>query len=455
MSASPQVRPVAEGPGAQPAARPHADAAREVPTHDPTRPAPPRLPQTPPPPHIRRRRVGLVVVTLLVLLAGLGWWVWWERIGSFYVSTDNAYVQGNLVQLTPQIAGSVVAIHADDTDRVTAGQPLVVLDSADAQVALEQAQAQLAQAVREVQATYTNNGSLRANIALREADVARARAEAARAAQDVRRRQGLLASGAVSGEEMQHARAALDALNSSLVAAQAAVTAAREQLAANLALTDGTPIAEHPNVQRAAARVREALLAVRRSTLLSPVSGYVAKRSVQVGQRVQPGQPLLSVIALDQLWVEANFKEVQLRNMRIGQPVTLTADVYGDRVTYHGRIVGLGAGTGSAFSLLPAQNATGNWIKVVQRLPVRIALDPRELSEHPLRVGLSMQAEVDIHDRSGPALASAARSQPVAQTPSIDTSSREADEMVQRIIAANVLRTDAARGNRAAAGAAR
>ncbi len=400
----------------------------------------------------RARRIGMTMVALAVVIAGIGYWAWWDRVGRFHVSTDNAYVQGNLVQLTPQVTGSVVAINADDTDLVRAGQPLVVLDSADAQVALEQAQAQLAQAVREVQQTYTTNGTLRANIALREADVARARADVARATDDVRRREGLLASGAVSGEEMHHARSALDAASSSLAAAQAAVKAAREQLASNLALTEGIPVEEHPNVQRAAARVREALLAVRRATLPAPVSGYVAKRSVQVGQRVQPGQPLLSVIPLDQVWVEANFKEVQLRDMRIGQPVQLTADVYGDRVTYRGRIVGLGAGTGSAFSVLPAQNATGNWIKVVQRLPVRIELDAAQLAEHPLRVGLSMEADVDIHDRSGPALASAPRRQPVAQTQALEADSREADEMVQRIIAANLARTDA-RASAAAADA--
>ncbi len=386
----------------------------------------------------RRRRIGLAVVTLVVLAGAAAWGVWWTTVGSHFVSTDNAYVQGNLVQITPQVGGTVLAVHAEDTDRVEAGQLLVALDPADARVALDQAQAQLGQTVREVQSTYANNATLRANIALREADVVRARAEVARTGEDVRRREGLQATGAVSGEEMQHARSALDAARSALVASQAAVQAAREQLAANLALTAGTPVDEHPNVQRAAAQVREAWLTLQRSTVQAPVTGYVARRNVQIGQRIQAGQPLMSIIPLDQLWVEANFKEVQLRDMRIGQPVKLSADLYGSRVSYEGRITGLGAGTGAAFALLPAQNATGNWIKVVQRVPVRIALDPRQVAEHPLRVGLSMEAEVDITRKDGASLANAPRKPPLAPAQASSGVPDEADAIVRRVIAANL-----------------
>jgi membrane fusion protein, multidrug efflux system len=219
-------------------------------------------------------------------------------------------------------------------------------------------------------------------------------AELARAKDNLARRKALAGSGAVSGEEIRHAESAV-------TATQATLEAAKEQLASGRALTQGTSVANHPNVQRAAARVEEALLAQSRSTLFAPVSGEVAKRNVQVGQRISPGAPLMAIVPLDQLWVDANFKESQLREMRVGQPVTLTADLYGDKVAYDGKVVGLSAGTGSAFALLPAQNATGNWIKVVQRVPVRISLDPKQLTEHPLRIGLSMRAEVDLHDQHG------------------------------------------------------
>ncbi|MGN6702441.1 MAG: HlyD family secretion protein, partial [Burkholderiaceae bacterium] len=221
-------------------------------------------------------------------------------------------------------------------------------------------------------------------------------------------------------------------------AARAAVAAAREQLASNQSLTEGTSVAQHPSVQRAAARFKEAYVNYKRIDLPAPVSGYIARRSVQVGQRIAPGTPLMSIVPLDRLWVDANFKEVQLREMRIGQPVTLTADVYGKDVTYHGTVEGMGAGTGSAFALLPAQNATGNWIKVVQRVPVRIKLDPKELDAHPLRVGLSMIADVDIHDQSGKMLSSVPNAAPQSATQVFARDDSEADALVARIIADNI-----------------
>jgi membrane fusion protein (multidrug efflux system) len=220
-----------------------------------------------------------------------------------------------------------------------------------------------------------------------------------RAQDDVNRRAPLVRTGAVGQEEFNHANAQLAAAKSAVAAAQSATESAREQLASNQSLTENISVEQHPNVLRAAARVREAYLALRRAELVAPVDGFVARRSVQLGQRVQAGATLLSIVPLSDVWVDANFKESQLRNLRIGQPVELEADVYGKKVTYHGTIEGLGAGTGAAFALLPAQNATGNWIKVVQRLPVRVGLEPSELRAHPLRVGLSMDATIDTRGR--------------------------------------------------------
>jgi membrane fusion protein (multidrug efflux system) len=384
------------------------------------------------------RKKALAAVAAVVALGAAAWGACYALVLSHYESTDNAYVQGNVVQITPQVGGTVLAINADDTDFVKAGQPLVTLDTADARVALDQAEAQLAQTVREVRTLFANNAALKAQIALREADVARARSDLVRAQDDVNRRAPLVASGAVGQEEFNHADAQLTAAKSAVAGAQSALQAAREQLAANQALTDGTSVEQHPNVQRASARVREAYLALKRAALPAPVDGYVARRNVQVGQRVQAGSPLLTVVALDQLWVDANFKESQLQKLRIGQPVSLVADVYGQKVEYHGTVAGLGAGTGAAFALLPAQNATGNWIKVVQRVPVRVTLDPRQLAEHPLRVGLSMEVKVDVSEQGGRMLADAPRTQPVAQTTVFDELDRDADGEVRRIIAANL-----------------
>jgi len=383
------------------------------------------------------RKKALTAVAAAIVVAGAAYGAYWALVLNHFESTDNAYVQGNVVQLTPQVSGTVVSIAADDTDHVKAGQLLVKLDPADAQVALDQAEAQLAQTVREVRTFYANNSTLKAQIALREADVARAQSDVARAQDDVARRTPLVATGAVGKEEFNHSTSQLSAAKSSLVAAQSAVVAAREQLTSNQTLTDGIAVDQHPNVLRASARVREAYLALHRADLLAPVDGFVAKRSVQLGQRVQAGAPLLSVIALDQLWVDANFKESQLKNLRIGQPVELLADVYGKKVEYHGTVEGLGAGTGSAFSLLPAQNATGNWIKVVQRVPVRITLDPKELAEHPLRVGLSMDAKVDVSKTDGRMLAEGVQRSSGAQTAVFEQNSGGADEEVRKIIAAN------------------
>ena len=390
------------------------------------------------------RKKALTLVAAAVVLGGIGYGAYYALVANHFEHTDNAYVQANVVQITPQVAGTVVAIAADDTDKVKAGQVLVKLDQADARVALDQAQAQLAQTVREVRTLFANNGSLEAQIRLRQADVTRTQTEVARAQDDVNRRAPLLASGAVGKEEYNHATAQLAAARSAQAGAESALSAAREQLMSNQSLTDGTTVDQHPNVARAAARVRETYLALQRAALPAPVDGYVAKRSVQVGQRVQAGSPVMALVTLDQPWVDANFKESQLQRIRIGQPATLTADVYGQKVTYHGKVVGLGAGTGAAFSLLPAQNATGNWIKVVQRVPVRLSLDEAEVKAHPLRVGLSMEVEVDVAQQDGPVLAQNPREHAVAQTAVFDALQKDADALVRRIIDANLGRGRAA-----------
>jgi membrane fusion protein (multidrug efflux system) len=385
----------------------------------------------------RSRRTGLTAIAVLVLLGGLGYGVYWALVLNHFESTDNAYVQGNVVQITAQVSGTVVAILADDADRVKVGQPLVQLDPADARVALDQAEAQLAQTVRETRTLYANNASYSAQVALREAELARATSEVQRAADDVNRRAPLIASGAVGKEEFAHTAAQLAVARSAQAAAQSALVAARESLLSNQSLTDNTTVASHPGVQKAAAHLREAYLALHRADLPAPLDGVVARRSVQIGQRVAAGTPLMAVVALDKLWVDANFKEAQLKNLRLGQPATLTSDVYGKKVAFHGRISGLGAGTGAAFALLPAQNATGNWIKVVQRVPVRITLDPKELAAHPLRVGLSMEVDVDVSDTSGRIEAELPRDAPFAQTAVFDVLAQAADAEVARVVQAN------------------
>ena len=390
-------------------------------------------------PSSSRRKPALLAVTALVALGAIGYGTYWALVLRHHESTDNAYVQGPVVQITPQVAGTVQAVLVDDTDIVKVGQPLVRLDPSDAKLALERAESQLAQTVREVRTLYTNNGALDATIKLREAEVARMAAEVARANDDVTRRRPLMASGAVAGEEMHHAEASLAAANSALAGARSALAAAHEQAASNRALTDGTSVDKHPNVERAAAAVREAWLALQRNELPAPVAGQVARRSVQVGQRITPGAPLMSVIPLDQVWFEANFKEAQLRRMRIGQPVTLNADLYGSRIEYRGHVAGVGAGTGAAFALLPAQNATGNWIKVVQRVPVRVELDAQQLAAHPLRVGLSMEATVDVQQDAGaPVLSAQAAPRASSSTPVYDGNDAEAERRVHAIIDANL-----------------
>ena len=370
-----------------------------------------------------KRRRWLAIAAAVFAVVGFAYGAYWALVLRYAETTDDAYVSGNVVHVTPQISGTVVSIGADDTQYVKAGQVLVQLDQADAKVALDQAEAQLARTVRDVRGLYSTSAGLQATVAMRQSDLDRAN-------DDLARRDRLSASGAISREELQHAREALDS-------AKSALRAAEEQLATTRARVDRTTIEDHPDVRNAAAHWRDAYLAYARTSLPAPVSGFVAKRAVQLGQRVSPGSALMAIVPLDQVWVDANFKEAQLAGMRLGQPVTLTADIYGGRVKYHGKVVGFGAGTGSAFAVLPAQNATGNWIKIVQRVPVRIAIDPQDLAAHPLQIGLSMQVEVDTHDREGERLPQLAKEAPALSTDVYQFQDELANRRVKAIIAAN------------------
>ncbi|BCT93332.1 multidrug resistance protein [Lysobacter helvus] len=371
-----------------------------------------------------KRKRALIILALVVLIAAIAWLLWYFLVARWHEGTDDAYVQGNIVTITPQTQGTVVSIGADDGMKVTAGQVLVQLDPNDARVAYEQAAANLANTVRQVRGLYSAVDANHADIAARRVAVDKAR-------EDVARRSGLVATGAVSAEELAHAR-------DELAAAEAALASSRENLSKNNALVDETTLIDQPQVAAAAAQLRSAYLNLERTAIVAPVDGYVAKRSAQLGQRVQPGVALLTVIPLDQVWVEANFKETQLAQMRIGQPVELHSDLYGKDVRFDGHLVSLGLGTGSAFALLPAQNASGNWIKIVQRVPVRISVDAKQLHDHPLRLGLSMHTDVAIRDQSGPLLAAAPPAKPLLATQAYAKQLAEADARIQKIVRANL-----------------
>ncbi len=369
----------------------------------------------------RKKNILLLSLFFIAVAAGAGAWWFRELRGS--ESTDDAYVAGNVVPVMPQVAGNVVTLHADDTQLVQAGMPLVEMDPTDAKLALVRSEIQLAQTLRQVQQQMAELKQFDATIALRQAELDRV-------AGDQNRREVLGMTNAVGKEEVLHAR-------QNVVAGKAALQVAIQQRNTLQAKLKNTPLAEQPEVRQAAEQVRQAWLDLQRTTILSPVSGVIAKRSVQVGSHVAVGAPLMAVVPLDQLWVDANFKEVQLEHLRIGQPVELSADLYGDKIVYHGEVEGLAAGTGSVFSLLPAQNATGNWLKVVQRLPVRIKLRAEELQQHPLRLGLSMLVTVDVSNTDGPLITEAQHKATLATTQSLNVDLAGADERVRQIIVAN------------------
>jgi len=375
-------------------------------------------------PNDKKRKQVLVGITLLFLLAGAAYAGYYEAVLSKEQETDNAYVGGNLVTLSSQVAGNVQDIRADETQLVQAGAPVIQLDAADADVALSQAAARLGAAVRQLRQRY-------ADVAQYEATVEQRKLSLKIAEDDLSRRKPLAADHTVSGEDVAHAKQAVDNARAAIAVAQRQEDAAQAGIA-------GVALAQHPSVQAAKADYVQAWLAARRNTLLAPVTGYVAKRSVQVGARVTPGTPLLSIVPLDQLWVDANFKESELRDIRVGQPARVEADMYGSKVSFHGRVMGLSAGTGSAFSLLPAQNASGNWVKVVQRLPVRIALDPAELKQHPLRIGLSTTVTVDVSKTDGPVLGAPMPAAPVYVTNALAQPLQVAANAADAIIARNL-----------------
>jgi membrane fusion protein (multidrug efflux system) len=369
-----------------------------------------------------RRRGGFLLLGAVIVLAGLAYGAYWYFDSRFYESTDDAYVSGDIVAVTSRENATVMALYADNTQTVKRGQLLLEMDPAVVNVNLAAAEANLARAVRTVKGEFSHAASS-------SAQVEQAQVQLALAQTDYQRRQAASADGAVSAEELAHAR-------DNVRAAQAAVNAARSGHDQSLSQIQGTDIANNPDVLSAEAALRTAVIAQGHMRVVAPVDGVVAQRTVQVGQQVAAGTPLLAVVPLDNVWVDANFKEVQLQNMRVGQPVAVTADIYGGKVTYHGRVEGLGAGSGSAFALLPPQNASGNWIKIVQRVPVRIALDPNDIQAHPLRVGLSVTATVDVKDTSGPVISSQVAG---ANTRADlgDDANAKADRIIARILAEN------------------
>lgn len=370
-----------------------------------------------------KRKGALLLLTLLFIIVAVAYGIYWFLVLRHYEETDDAYVAGNQVQIMAQVSGSVTKVWADNTDYVQKGDPLVTLDQTDAQQAFEKAQTQLAASVRQTRQQMINSKQLQASIEVKKTALSQAQT-------DLNRRIPLGAANLIGREELQHAR-------DTVASAQAELDVAIQQYNANQAIVLGTKLEQQPAVLQAATEVRNAWLALQRTKIVSPISGYVSRRSVQPGAQITTTTPLMAVVPATNLWIDANFKETQLAHMRIGQPATVISDIYGDDVKYTGKVVGLDMGTGSAFSLLPAQNATGNWIKVVQRLPVRIELDEKQLAEHPLRIGLSTLVEVNTTDRGGEMLASQVRSAPVYESNAREIGLEPVNKLINDIIQAN------------------
>jgi membrane fusion protein (multidrug efflux system) len=381
---------------------------------DPQTPAPAAAPAGNP----RARKRALTILGVVVVIGAIVWAVFHFLLAAPEQETDDAYVAGDVVAITARDPGQVTAIHADNTQVVKAGQPLIDLDAATADVGLASAEAELVRATRSDFSKVNETG----------AAVVQAEAELARARNDLARRRGAAAEGAISGEELSHAA-------DQVKVASATLQLARSQQAQSRNGVVGTTVSNNPAVLAAIAAYRRAAITRSHMHVVAPIDGVVAQRTVQLGQQVSAGMPLMAVVPLDRVWVDANFRETQLRDLRIGQAATVTADMYGDDLVYHGRIVGLGAGSGNAFALLPPQNASGNWIKITQRVPVRIALDKGELRRNPLRVGLSVNAIVDTADKSGTMVGRPA----VAAYKGLATGQGDAavDAKIRQIIAAN------------------
>jgi membrane fusion protein (multidrug efflux system) len=387
-------------------------------------PQPPNPPATPSARQATAPSRRPLIILGIALIALAGWGLYYLLFQRGHVSTDDAYVNGNLVRLTPQVAGTVIAINTDETQFVHRGEVLVQLDPRDTQVALAQAKATLGQTVRDVAQLFAQE---RRDAAL----VQTQRVQLSQANQDVERDHPLIAVHGVSQETLQHEQNAVQTGRAGLQQAEATLASTRAAIA-------GTTPQTHPRVLQAEAALRNAWLAAARTKVVAPVSGYVVRRSVQLGQQVAPSTELLAIVPVDSMWIEANFKENQLSALRIGQPVRVEADMYGSRVRYRGRVLGLTAGTGSALAVLPAQNATGNWIKIVQRLPVRIGLDPQELERNPLFLGLSTTVKVDVRDRSGATLSKQPAWQAALNTDVYADQEAGADAAINAIVAANL-----------------
>jgi membrane fusion protein (multidrug efflux system) len=370
----------------------------------------------------RQRRFWFIILGAVVLVAAVIYGIYWLLYSRYFEGTDDAYVGGNVVAITSKENATVLALHADNTQTVKQGQLLIEMDPAIATVNLQAAQANLARVVRMVKSQFSKSDSGAAQ--LNQARVALFQAQ-----DDYQRRQKAFATQSVSGEELAHARDAV-------AAAQAMVSSAQGGLEQSNASIEGTDIAHNPDVLAAEAQLRASAIAYGHMRLIAPLDGVIAQRTVQAGQQVAAGTPLMAVVPLSNVWIDANFKEVQLARMRVGQPVEVKADIYGGGVVYHGHVEGLGAGSGSAFALLPPQNASGNWIKIVQRVPVRIALDPNEIKDHPLRVGLSVSVEADVRDQSGPLITSRV-SGGTTRANTGEDSGPAADAMIAKILKAN------------------
>ncbi|WP_392432120.1 multidrug efflux MFS transporter periplasmic adaptor subunit EmrA [Yersinia sp. HM-2024] len=381
-----------------------------------------QVPQQPQNKKKQRKRV-LLILTGIFIIIGVAYLIYWFLVLRHHQETDNAYVSGNQVQIMSQVPGSVVSVNFENTDLVKSGDVLLTLDPTDAEQAYEQAKTALANTVRQTHQLIINSKQYQANIALKKTELSKAQ-------NDLKRRVVLGSVDAIGREELQHARDAADA-------AQASLDVAIAQYNANQALVLNTPLEKQPAVEQAAAKLRDAWLALQRTKVVSPITGFVSRRSVQLGAEIANGAPLMAVIPANEMWIDANFKETQLANMRIGQPATVVTDFYGDDVVFQGKVVGLDMGTGSAFSLLPAQNATGNWIKVVQRLPVRIELDAKQLAEHPLRIGLSTTVRVDTADTDGQVLAQNVRKEPAFVTNALSLDLAPVNQMISDIVHAN------------------
>lgn len=371
---------------------------------------------------LNRKKI-LTVMAIIFLAIGFVSFVYWLFVGRFYESTDDAYVGGNLVNVMPQISGQVTKILADETDLVKKGQPIIILDNADATIALNNAEAQLALTVRQVNQLYHSLMQLQANADLQANNLEKAK-------EDYQRRKGLVVNKTISEEDLRHAKIAVDT-------ASAALAAAKQQFNSQLALVGNTDLYHHPEIERAASAVRNAFLTLQRTTIYAPETGYVAKRPVEVGQQITPNTILMIIVPLNQVWVVANFKESQLENMRIGQHVKVLSDAYGSHVSYKGRVIGLAPGTGSSFDLLPPQNATGNWIKIVQRLPVRISIDPKQLEQYPLRIGLSMTVTVNTHNRHGLVLTKKPQEKTLYETQGYSDGLEKANQVIAKILQDN------------------